>query len=142
MRAPRRLVKFAFPRPFLDSVYRKRVPPADPMVAAKSAVAGAVVALVLGRDASASALEIPLAGAAIEAEGKVEFLGVGRFRYENPNQEPQGRIRLRVGSKIGSHLRLQTGVTGSRRHAARARRRRRLRFQPHASRPLAEPRDR
>ncbi len=76
-------------------------------------VASAVGALALGSVALASALEIPVFGTALEAEGKVEFLAVGRFQSDNPSQDPQGRIRFRLGADMAPRLRLQTGVTGT-----------------------------
>jgi hypothetical protein len=57
------------------------------------------------------ALEIPLAGGKIDAEGKIEFLDVERVEPSSPRQYPQGKIQLRLGTDLSSHLRFQSAMT-------------------------------
>jgi hypothetical protein len=86
-------------------------------------VSAAVLWLGL-RAAAAHPLQLPLYPYKVDADGKLELLHAERVEDANPRQDPQGKIRLRLGSDLSSHLRLQSELTGTAggtpRHADRA----------------------
>src|SRR5712692_2454366 len=62
---------------------------------------------------SAYPVQIPLYPYKLDAEGKLEFLDAERVEQANPRQDPEGKLRLRLGADLASHLRLQTDLTGT-----------------------------
>lgn len=63
--------------------------------------------------AAAQAIQIPIAPFKLDVEGKVEFLEVQRIEQGSPWQNPQGRLRLRLGTDLISFLRFQSAMTGT-----------------------------
>ena len=61
--------------------------------------------------ATARSVQIPLTPYKLEVEGKIEFLDVERVEPGSPRQDPEGTIRLRLGSDLSSHLRFQSAMT-------------------------------
>ena len=74
-------------------------------------VFAAAFALLLPCAATARSVQIPLTPYKLEVEGKIEFLDVERVEHGSPRQDPEGKIRLRVGSDLSSRLRFQTAMT-------------------------------
>jgi hypothetical protein len=50
---------------------------------------------------------------AMDVEGKIEFLAVGRIQSSSPNQYPQGKLRLRTTTDLSPSWRLVTDLTGT-----------------------------
>lgn len=74
--------------------------------------------------AAAYPLQISLYPYKVDVEGKLELLDVERVETDNPYQDPEGKLRLRLGTDLASHFRLQTDLTGTAggtpRHSPRA----------------------
>lgn len=66
----------------------------------------------LGGASPAAAVDVPVGRWRLEAAGSLEFLDVERVEKTSPRQNPEGRIRLRLGAEVASHLRIETAWTG------------------------------
>jgi hypothetical protein len=60
----------------------------------------------------AEALQIPAGAFTIDVDGKLEARYVQRTESDTPREDPQGKVRLRVGADLAPKVRFQSDVTG------------------------------